>query len=217
MTPSSRIAATGLGPRASVGTSASASSKRWRPTCRSVCCTSIRVPTPVISTTASISPAIKRFANSTAGRLSSTGASRIEGLTHATPPCFSMRRVISDARRLSSDTTRRPSKCVSVAEALVIFFSEPRPSCGRRTDEITALGRSETRVTRRDCRGQKNGVVALLDNRAANRETPPSLLLSVGRNTPRQPSRAAALSRSACRTRSRYRGVLSRRIRVDGH
>jgi hypothetical protein len=52
---------------------------------------------------------MRRFAKSIAAWLRSSGTSRMEGLTIATPPHFEIIRAISSARRLSKAATRNPA------------------------------------------------------------------------------------------------------------
>src|ERR1700730_8532022 len=60
--------------------------------------------------TASNPPAESLRANSIACGLDASGISRMEGATVALPPLLSISLAISCARRLSSDSTRRPAK-----------------------------------------------------------------------------------------------------------
>ena len=109
VTPSLRKAAIGFGPRATVVTRPKAAAKRSAGWCCATASTSVRRPTPVSSTTTSISPAISRSAKRIASVLSSSGTSRIDGAIHGTPPCRSIKPAISSARRLSNDRIRRAS------------------------------------------------------------------------------------------------------------
>ena len=121
------MAATGLGPRAMVVMSLSASRKRRRSTCFSTVVSKWRKPTPVKKIIVSIPPVINCWANSTAFALSSSGTSRIDGLTRGAPPCFSIMRMISSARRLSNAATRKPSKlAVAVMRSMLLKHRSAR-------------------------------------------------------------------------------------------
>ena len=97
------------GPRTTDLMSLTAARNRSRSTCRSICSTRIRVPTPVRKMITSIWPVISRLAKSIAAWLRSSGTSRIDGLTSGTPPRLAIIRSISSARRLSNAATRKPA------------------------------------------------------------------------------------------------------------
>ena len=86
-TCTSRRAATGLGPRATILERRSASMKlsRLPRTCSTVAMRA-RVPTPVSRTTRSNSPRSSRSANASASVFDSRGTSRMEGAEIGSPP-----------------------------------------------------------------------------------------------------------------------------------
>src|ERR1700730_16907616 len=69
-----------------------------------------RVPTPVKNTTMSKPFSESLRANEMACVLEASGISRIEGATGALPPLLSISFPTSGARRLPSDSTRKPAK-----------------------------------------------------------------------------------------------------------
>jgi len=108
--PSSRSAATGLGPRAATATRRSDAAKPG-PMTRANC----RVPTPVSSTIMSKPPAASRSAKLKTSSLAASGTSRIEGATNGSPPCLRINSAISAERRLSRARTRIPF--IGIAQA----------------------------------------------------------------------------------------------------
>jgi hypothetical protein len=106
----SRMTAIGFGPRTMTFVLPSAAmnwSRGWRV---SITLSSALAPTPVRKMIASNSPRTSASPNSSAVVFVESGTSFNAGATVGCPPKFRMSVAISVARRLSSDSTRKPPK-----------------------------------------------------------------------------------------------------------